>query len=227
MNRILLLAALAAPAFSAQTKSMSQGPHKMEMTLERKVGNAWRVVDPGTIFSNGDLVRFRFKANFAGNLYVMNQGTGGTYSQLFPREDTGLANRVQSGKEYVIPSTDGSFRIEGPAGHDIIYWVIHPGAASETRYTPLPSAPAPGSTAASTLTPRCDDAVFRARGACVDSNAGPQAVPDKAQLPDNIRNSAPAKDPELVFQKKDSRSLISSPVPLSGPVVYEFRLAHK
>ena len=56
----------------------------------------------------------------------MNQGTAGTYELLFPRTDTGSDNRVEAGKEYVVPATEGWFRIGGPAGQDVMYWLVSP-----------------------------------------------------------------------------------------------------
>src|SRR5262249_23824564 len=122
-----VLAALCAlPAFP-QAKSLNLGPHRMELTLERKTAAGWRVVEPGFIFNKGDHVRFRFRTNFSGFVYVMNQGTGGTYMKLFPREDTGMMNRIEAGKDYIVPATDGgAFRVDGPPGQDIVYWMMTP-----------------------------------------------------------------------------------------------------
>src|SRR5882762_10254467 len=100
---------------------------KLEVTVERREGTAWKAVDPGHVFEQNDAVRFRLKATFAGHLDVMNQGTSGAYTMLFPREDTGRDNKMDAGKEYVMPAgPQGAFRISGPAGQDIVYWVISP-----------------------------------------------------------------------------------------------------
>ena len=56
----------------------------------------------------------------------MNHGTAGTYELLFPRTDTGSDNRIEAGKEYVVPATQGWFRIAGPAGQDLMYWLVSP-----------------------------------------------------------------------------------------------------
>ena len=77
------------------------------------------------------------------------------------------------------------------------------------------------------LVPRCDDTILRARGDCIDNGAGLKLVPRDGPVPQNLAGPA-GKTPQdpLVLRQKDT-SVVSSPVPLAGPVVYEFRLAHR
>jgi hypothetical protein len=77
------------------------------------------------------------------------------------------------------------------------------------------------------LLPRCDDAIFRARGECIDSGAGLRGIPDADELPENLKKVPRMDSRELVIMRKDESSMIASPVPLTGPVIYQFRLAHK
>lgn len=228
-HNIALLAAFAviAPALRSQTKSLSQGPHRMELTLERRDGEAWRAVDPGLVFDTNDRVRFRVRPNFDGYLYVMSQGTSGQYGTLFPRQDTGEQNRVRAGKEYIVPATQGWFRITGPPGQDIVYWMVTPVAlGAHEDYKPLPAPPAAG-TPPPSMTPRCDDTLFKARGECIDSSAGPRSVRESESLPENLSNVPAAASRELMFIREKNLSVVASPAPLSGPVIYEFRLAHR
>jgi hypothetical protein len=208
-------------------------PRRIVIQVELRAGGDWKTVDPATIFDTGAQVRFRVKTNFAGYLYVMNQGTSGAYTLLYPREDTGNQNRVEPGREYVVPATSGAFRITGPPGQDIVYWMVTPldiapqsGDRSRPGYVPLPPAPAPG-TKMNTLLPRCDDAVLRARGDCVDSSAGPHKVEDASTLPSNLKGVPNLRSRELVFIRQQNAAVVSSPAAGNGPVVYEFRLAHK
>jgi hypothetical protein len=228
MLRRILIGLAAALAAYGQSKTLEKGSNRMELTLERKTDAGWRAVDPGFVFQKNDHLRFRFRTNFEGYLYVMNQGTSGTYSQLFPREDTGTENRVDRETEYVVPATEGSFRVDGPAGYDVLYWVVEPAGRREPgRYRPLPPPPEGSAKVLSGLRPRCDDSILRARGECVDATAGAQAVPGSRRLPENLEAMEPARSRQLVFLKQESQSVVSSPAPLTGPVVYEFRLAHR
>jgi hypothetical protein len=106
-----------------------------------------------------------------------------------------------------------------------VYWLVSPLAlaGAEAAFPPLPKEKQPPKT----LLPRCDESIFRARGLCIDSSAGLRAIPETEDLPENLKGIGRARSRELILMQKEQSSLVSSPVPLSGPVVYEFRLAHK
>jgi Domain of unknown function (DUF4384) len=223
------LIALALP-LPAQTNPQ-QGPYRMEISLERRESGAWHTVDPGLVLEQNDRVRFRFHTNFSGYLYVMNRSTSGTYSMLFPGEETGRENQIRAGKDYVVPATQTLFRIGGPPGHEIVYWMVTPAELSTGEeghtYVPLPPPPPKEKQLPSNMTPRCDDALFRARGDCIDTSAGPKNVTSRELLPDNLAQVPSEGSGDLMFMRKQNTAVVSSPVPLKGPVIYEFHLAHK
>jgi hypothetical protein len=224
MKPLLALACLAG-CLTGQDRAAVPSPQRMEVRLERLESGSWKGVDPGFVFGQGDYVRFLFRANFAGHLYVMDLGTSGRYSLLFPREETGSDNHVEAGREYLIPATGSRFRVAGPAGHDVIYWLMSPlplpGAADGVSALPKEKQPP------KTLLPRCDESIFRARGLCIDSSAGLRAVPQSGELPENLRSVPLGQSRELIIMRRDDSSVVSSAVPLNGPVIYEFLLAHK
>ncbi len=210
----------------AQTHSMTQGAHRMELVLERlDAGNTWRAIDPGLVLAQGERVRFKFRTNFDGFLYVMNLSTSGSYEQLFPRQETGENNQISASKEYQVPATSAAFRIAGPAGHEVVYWLVSPARLNEST---RPLAPPATKGPPPTLIPRCDDAILKARGECIDSSAGPKLVPRGEQIPDNLTGAGASRTQrDLLFMRQKNTAVISSPEPLTGPIVYEFRLAHK
>jgi len=225
------LAAIVAMALASsaagQSKSLEQGPRRMELTLERQESGVWRAVDPGLVFSQGDRVRFRYHTNFDGYLYVMNQATSGDYGILFPRADTGEQNRIEAGKEYVVPAVQGWFRVTGPPGYDVLYWVVTPlSLGAQPKYQPLPPPPKPGAVPPR-LIPRCDDTIFKARGECVDGSAGARAAPPAEKLPANLSGARGLSSRELMFIREQDVSVVASPEPLTAPAIYEFRLAHR
>src|SRR3954465_3426319 len=104
MLRTILLAILAPLALAAQTQTV-------EIVLERNETGAWKTIDPGLVLAQGDLVRFRFRTTFHGYLYVINSGTSGAQSLLFPGDETGRNNRVRANQDYFVPSTGASFKV--------------------------------------------------------------------------------------------------------------------
>src|SRR5579863_8285636 len=206
-----------------------QGPYRMEISLERRAAVAWHTVDPGLVLEPNDRVRFRFHTNFDGYLYVMNESTSGAYSMLFPSEETGRENQIRAGKDYTVPATQTLFRITGPPGHEIVYWMVTPAElpAGKSQYVPLPPPPPKEKLVPSNMTPRCDDTLFRARGDCIDTSAGPKNVTSRELLPDNLAHVPAGSSGDLMFLRKQNTAVVSSPVPLKGPVIYEFHLAHK
>ncbi len=202
--------------------------NRMEISVEKKGEAGPRAIDPRHVLEPGDLVRFRFRANFAGYLYVMNHSTSGKYMLLFPTAETGTQNRIEPDKNYMLPAAEsGWFRIEGPAGHEIVYWLITPAALSGEKPLPVPLPLPKPMPPAQGMTPRCDDTIFRARGECIDTTAGPRPVRRGETLPGNLTGASGAAARDLVFIRKQNLSLISSPDSLAGPVIYEFSLAHK
>jgi hypothetical protein len=194
---------------------------RLEITIEKRETGAWKIMDPGHVFQDGDQIRFRFKSNQAGFLYVVNEGTTGDQSTLFPSEEAGTDNKIDPGREYIVPATSGAFRITGPKGYDTVYWVLSPVRVGEpAKYRPLPPPPEPGKVPAN-LSPRCDDTVLKARGDCVDSRAGLQ--------PNLVPGLVPR---ELFFVRKGDQSIVSArpikvALALSAPITYQFRIAHQ
>ena len=225
MSRLASALCVAATLAYPQTRTLTEGAHRMELVLERLEKDTWKTIDPGLVLAQGDRVRFKFRTNFDGYLYVMNQGTGGSYEQLFPREETGHDNHVLASREYQVPATDGAFRVAGPPGHDIVYWLVSPTRLTDSGTHPQPL---PKKSPEPTLIPRCDDTILRARGDCVDSSAGPKLVPRGTAIPQNLtaQGATPAQR-ELLFMRQKNTAVISSQEPLTGPIVYEFRLAHR
>ena len=229
---LLLLSALAS-CWAAQAPVKTQW---MDIILERQQASLWTAVEPGLVLNQGDIIRFRFRSNFDGYLYVTNRGSSGAEMLLFPREETGKANRIQAGRDYLIPATETHFRISGPSGYDSIYWLVSPVSLSVGPSLPkmpesnLPPANPPGNVQPEqppTLTPRCDPARLRARGFCIDSEAGVRNVEDPSKAPAKIAQTPDLQPRDLTMIQSKNRTRISTGGALGGPAVYEFRLAHK
>jgi hypothetical protein len=209
-----------APA--VQTPKVEERP-ALEIALERKLPDGKAEPVPAThVFAAGDTIRIRVTSEYDGYLYVMDQGTSGHFSTVFPSLAAGSNNQVHKGQAYLIPSTDdGWFEVSGPAGFDVLYFLLSP----ETIVSPTASSfVAPGPI--SSLKPRCNDAVFKARGECTDISAGPAPVPKNAALPAPIAPLAAAASRDITVTKKKDGVTVTSEGSKTAPVIYMFRLAH-
>jgi hypothetical protein len=228
----LLVAAAGASTRAARPQAPASAPAPaknkvvqpgLQIALERKLPDGKiEPVASNHVFEPGEVVRFRVTSDFDGYLYVMDQGTSGQFATVFPGTDAGADNRVHQGQSFSIPVTDGSwFQISGPPGFDVLYFLLSPAPLA----TPPASAfVAPGPV--SSLTPRCNDAAFRARGECTDISAGPAALPRNAPLPAPIAPIAGMASRDITVVKKQDQVTVGSNGSRTAPVIYTFRLAH-
>ena len=215
----LLAAMQAAPPPKAPP---SRSP--LEITLERKTANG--KVEPMAsdhVFATGDVIRFRVTSGFDGYLYVMDQGSSGQFRTVFPSTDAGSDNRLHQGQGFLLPATDdGWFEVSGPTGFDVLYFLLSP----EPIAQPAPASfVAPGPI--SSLKPRCNDAIFKARGECTDITAGPTALPRSAPLPAPLAPLAGSASRDITVLKKKDAVTVEAGVNKTGPILYTFRLAHR
>lgn len=197
--------------------------------LEQKRNDKAIAMYPGHVFQPGDVVRFRVTARgMEGYLYVIDQGTSGAYATLFPAQGSHADTFLHVDQEVFVPSVeDGWFEVGGPAGFDILYFVVSPKAIDIAPSSGEPGASGAAAPLPDSMKPRCDDAIFRARGECVDSTAGPAPLPRDLALPPQI--TAVTKDAarDLVLEEDEEDHSVKATTPLDKPAVYVFRLAHQ
>lgn len=216
MNRRWLLFGLM--CWSARTADIPN--RNIEITLERASKDGWHAVNPRVVFVPNDEIRFRFRSTRPGYLYVLNQGSDGSYLWLYPTEATGLENRIESGRDYQIPTNQGAFRIPRNPGYDTVYWIV-----SEERLRDLPALPEPVPPNPAALIPRCKDELLRARGRCEDELAGPKAIAHPELLPRQlIPPHIAAGDVGIREMQDKSQITIPGSVAFFG---YQFVIAHR
>ena len=210
-------------AFGANTLALAQsaaGDHRLEILLERRDQQTWRVSEPGEVLEQGNEVRFRLTSNLDGRLFAYNRAPDGEARLIFPNDESETDNRITSGREFLLPE-DGSFAIDGPAGHEVIYWVVSP---EDEREPPVlisqllgPSRPVPPR-----LTPSCDDTVLRARGVCTDNRAGAQqfALPKASEMPRGLQARS------INIEADQRAAVITTPRARDGFIIFEYRIAH-
>ena len=74
-------------------------------------------------FRNGDKVRIGITSVQPGYFYIVNRGTTGRLTVLFPsRKIKGGTNQIGPSEEIIVPS-EGWFEFKGPPGEEILYSV--------------------------------------------------------------------------------------------------------
>jgi Domain of unknown function (DUF4384) len=91
----------------------------------RDANNKYAEVTPGTVFHSGDHIRLSFLANEPGYFYVIQQGSSGTWSPIFPPLNAGPdANKVLAGQPQVVPSGTRAFAFDEHPGDEKLYVIL-------------------------------------------------------------------------------------------------------
>jgi len=196
--------------------------------LEQKNGDDSKTVPQNTVFHNGNILRFRLTSRIAGYLYVVDKGTTGQTTTLFPvSSGTDSQNRIEPDQTMIVPAMgDGWFEVSGPSGFDTIYLLV----SSTPILIPPASVPeaheSPESTLPPNLLPRCNDEIFKARGECIDSSAGAAPLPPNAPVPRELVPFAKSAARDIILTD-DGDGVTVKPAPSAKlPLIYTFRLAH-
>ncbi|HUH64436.1 MAG TPA: DUF4384 domain-containing protein [Terracidiphilus sp.] len=93
--------------------------------LLRGANDEYNEVAPGSIFHSGDHIRLSFLANQAGYFYVIQQGSTGTWSPIFPPPNSGAdANRISAGTLQTVPSGTKTFAFDQNPGDEKLYVLL-------------------------------------------------------------------------------------------------------
>jgi hypothetical protein len=220
---IVMALCLSAPGQAAPVHKPPPQKSALEISVEKQgAGGAVETVAVDHVFEPKDVIRFRVRSDYDGFLYVMDQGTSGHFSSVFPSAAAGADNHIHRQENFLVPATgEGWFEVTGPAGFDVLYFLLSPepvAAPSAASFV----APGP----ISSLRPRCNDAIFKARGDCTDLSAGPAPLPAGAPLPAPLAGVAGAASRDIIVTKKKDGVTVTAPEAKTGPVIYTFRLAH-
>jgi len=215
------------PAQYIQSQSASS-TGLISIRLEQKNGDDSKTVPQNTVFHNGNILRFRLTSRIAGYLYVVDKGTTGETTTLFPvSTGTGMQNRIEPDQTMVVPAMgDGWFEVTGPSGFDTIYLLISSSPILIPPAGALEKQEAPQNTLPPNLLPRCNDEIFKARGECIDSTAGAAPLPLGAPVPRELVPFAKSAARDIILTD-DGDGVTVKPAPSAKlPLIYTFRLAH-
>jgi hypothetical protein len=77
----------------------------LKYTILKLSGDAMTPAAPNSVFHAGDKIQFSIETNSAGYLYIVSQGSSGTWKPMFPTpEIEGGDNRVEGFHSYTFPS---------------------------------------------------------------------------------------------------------------------------
>jgi hypothetical protein len=227
---LILLVALTTPDLHSQNPG---SPGLISIRLEQRKGNSVQAVPQNTVFRNGDILRFRLASQIDGYLYVVDKGTTGSTAVLFPGTSAANnTNHIEMNHSYLVPADgDGWFEVSGPSGFDTLYFLVSgspialpagPQAENPDSAHPQSTPPPPPD-----LLPRCDDAIFKARGECLDGSAGVAPLPPGAAVPRELVPLARTASRDIVLTNDGDDTAIQSAPTAKLPLIYTFRLAHR
>ncbi len=79
---------------------------------------------PSTVFHSGDHVKISLMANHAGYLYIIQQGSSGSWSPIFPSKGTMKdSNYIEPGQVYEIPN-GGAFELNQQPGKERVFILL-------------------------------------------------------------------------------------------------------
>jgi hypothetical protein len=91
--------------------------------LLRQADGQYAEVAPGTVFHSGDHIRLSLLANESGYLYVIEQGSSGAWSPIFPLPGT-VANKITAGQLQTVPSGERAFAFDQHPGDEKLYVIL-------------------------------------------------------------------------------------------------------
>jgi uncharacterized protein DUF4384 len=129
----------------SQPGKPAQGRPGVRVRIELDRDGRARWVSTRTVFRAGDKVRFHFAMNFPGYVAIINQGSSGRRSLLFPYE--GVSNHIGRTADYTVPQGEGWFEFDDTPGKEQLTFIMSRREIQEvtqlTTPAPHPSAPHP------------------------------------------------------------------------------------
>jgi Domain of unknown function (DUF4384) len=227
----ILFAAIGLIAFG--TAGMAQTDNSvaaMTIRLEQRKEKTTRSVPQNKVFHAGDVLRFRVRSNISGYLYVLDVGTSGETTVLFPSSaGSDGQTRIPATETRSVPTDgDGWFEMTGPPGYDILYFLMSAdllplgvGSQQNKKGTSeeVPNLP-------QGLEPRCDEEIFRSRGDCIDKSAGIVPLGPHDTVPRQLTPFSSLVSRDITVVEDSSNSTVRASKDAKLPLIYTVRLAH-
>jgi hypothetical protein len=107
----------------SKIKTQVSGLPGMKIWLERQIGcdGQFSLVAPTSVFKSGDCLRAKFRINFDGYLTIINLGTSGKNTVIFPLDDEN--NRIYPKTENYLPDNQG-WEFDDQTGNEQLIFII-------------------------------------------------------------------------------------------------------
>lgn len=97
----------------------------LRYTILKVSGGSTIEVAPDTVFRAGDRIQLKIEANNAGYLYIINQGSSGTWKPIFPSPEVENGNnKVESLHAYTLPSEEHRMVFDETAGSEKLFVIL-------------------------------------------------------------------------------------------------------
>jgi len=97
----------------------------LRYTILKVSGGSTIEVAPDTSFRAGDRIQLRVEANNPGYLYIINQGSSGTWKPIFPSPEVENGNnKVESLHAYTLPSEEHRMVFDETAGAEKLFVIL-------------------------------------------------------------------------------------------------------
>jgi len=105
-----------------ESGSTSGGQPGAKLKVELSRGGKVRMVSPDRTFRSGDRIRFHLSLNFEGYLAVINSGSSGRLTRLYPY--IGAPNPVHASAELTVPGNEAWFVFDQTPGTEEVTFVM-------------------------------------------------------------------------------------------------------
>lgn len=191
-----------------QGSGQAAGRPGTKITIERMRDGRVSYVSPDTTFYSGDRIKFHFTTNFSGYVAILQEGSTGRRSILFPYR--GADNRVAPRRDNVIPGTrDDWITFDRNQGTEKLTFIMSKNPLAELGRLSAVLGPQPGG----------------------GGSTGGQVTPGSAeeqQILNELNSRALDASRDLTIQTVgNSAYAVAAGQNIGAPVGFTLRLAHR
>ena len=98
------------------------GPLGLRYSILKIMGSDVQEVPVSTRFQAGDRIQIKIQSNSDGFLYIVSQGTSGSWKTVFPSKERS-SNRIRAGEDYILPN-NSAMRFAGNPGVEKLFVML-------------------------------------------------------------------------------------------------------